>query len=333
MEKGRASDIARMFFNVGMNFFACFLRNIYLVFVTFAFKFKKTPMSHHSLVVDAGGTSTDWMIAETSAADAHVPVVAKTQGLNAAQLSDSQLDSMLADRALDGFRDIGSIYYYGAGCATPAICRKVRKALQRRWPSAATVEVASDLLGSARAVLGDQPGAVCILGTGSACGLYDGRLIADRVPSLGYVLGDEGSGAAIGRRLLGDWLKGLLSPDLSEIMAEHTGLTLDNVLANVYRREAPAAFLGSVTQVMSRYTHLDEVSAIITDEMGRFMDRNVMRYTSRDPGLTVSFTGSIASVFEPQLRLAADSRGVRVGRILPRPLADLANYHLSHPKQ
>ena len=215
------------------------------------------------------------------------------------------------------------IHFYGAGCIEP-FKDVVREALERYFPSA-RVFVESDLLGAARALFGVKEGVACILGTGSNSCLYDGREIVENVPPLGWILGDEGSGAVLGKTLVGDLLKGQLGDTLKEAFFERFQLTQADIIERVYRQPMANRFLASLVPFIVEHRDEEAVHQLILDAFRSFLRRNVAAYGR--PELPVGFVGSISAQFENELREAADAEGFIVGDIEKSPILKMAAFH------
>ena len=189
----------------------------------------------------------------------------------------------------------------------------------------ATVHVASDMLGAARALCGQHDGIACILGTGSNSALYINGEIADQVSPLGYILGDEGSGAVLGKLLLNAILKRRWPANLLQAFDAAYGTTQAEVIQHVYREPAANRYLGSFTPFLAAHRHEPEVHRLLVEEFGRFIDHNLRHY--QRPDLPLHFTGSIAHHFQAELVEAATERGFTVAQVLQAPLAGLCRYH------
>ncbi len=278
------------------------------------------------LVADSGSTKTSWQLLPFS--DGKTPI--RTSGINPVLMSEDEILALLRTEWLDELNcrgiapeHIGAIYFYGAGC-TPARGKVLAAALMVVFPSA-EVHVASDLVGAARALCGSCEGIACILGTGSNSGLYDGREIVQNVSPLGYVLGDEGSGAVLGRRLVGDMLKGLLPEELKRGFLEEYNLTAETIIECVYRQPLANRFLASFTPYLHKHRHLPAFRAILIDSFRAFFARNVKLYCR--PDLPVHFVGSIAHYFFDELAEAARAEQVTLGTVWQDPLEGLLAYH------
>lgn len=279
------------------------------------------------LIADAGSTKIDWALI-SDAGD--IMGRFATDGLNALLAEMEDAEALMRNvRGQLGEHIPDEIHYYGAGCATERICGKMAEALERIGGTPA-VSVSSDLLGAARALFGRESGIACILGTGSNSCLYDGEKIACNVPSLGYVLGDEGSGAALGKRLVRDAFKGQLPQTVREKFLDTYQLTLGDILDKVYRSPAPNKFLASLVPFLSDNLWNPYVYSLVLEELTSFIKRNVAMYDGAH-SLPVSFTGSIASVFGKLLREAASSQGYHVSDIVGSPIEGLIQYHMTRP--
>lgn len=275
------------------------------------------------LIADCGGTSTVWALTEGKSD----MICHTTDGYNAAHGGDDALAQTIRRSGLiDKAGRVTEIWFYGAGCTGDMAVRRVAKQLSGCFPGA-ILNIASDMTGAARALCGREPGIACILGTGSNSCMYDGEKITANTPPLGFILGDEGSGAAIGKRFLGLLLKGHLPEEVSEAFAsEYPGLDRCSVIEKVYRGDRPSAFLGSICVFLGRHTDIPTIHRLVTDEFRRFFRMNLAPYPGSQT-LPVHFTGSVASHFSRQLSEAADAEDYLLGRIVSSPIEDLVRYH------
>lgn len=263
------------------------------------------------VIGDGGSSKIEWCVAR-SATDFRT---FETPGLNAAQLGEAELRTRLGE-ALAGLTP-DAIYYYGAGCATPEVCSKVAAAL----PAGPAIEVASDMLGAARALYGRKPGLALILGTGSNSALYDGHTLTRNMPPLGYILGDEGSGASLGRRLLRTSLRsGLLRPELESFI----GMGYGEIIDRVYRQPEANRFLASMVPFI--VDHSERLAEVINAEFDALFDAIAPYYPLHKKLRAV---GGVASALGPQLRARAELHGFTIDHIKQRPMDGLITYHFS----
>ena len=281
-------------------------------------------MEKNILIADSGSTKTDW--AWVSGGKLHARF--QTQGINPYMLDSKEMTSILMRelRPLLPLAPIQYIYFYGAGCRGEQV-EVVEKVLQQVLAPQETTEVHSDLLGAARAVCGKEDGVACILGTGSNSCLFCQGEIESNVSPLGFILGDEGSGAVLGRLLLGDVLKKQLPDHLIDDFHKTYSMSLDDIIHHTYKEAFPNRFLASFTPFLFHHKEEPTIHALLTDEFGRFFRRNVAAY--HHPELKVNFVGSIAHYFQKEIAEAAGLCGFRMGRTLRTPMEGLLEFHLS----
>lgn len=275
------------------------------------------------LIADSGSTKTDWVLAGDNGVEDRL----RTQGINPFHQSEDDMIAILNDLSgqLGGSECMpSSVFFYGSG-VRPELEGLMVRLLRSALPTAEVVEAHGDLLGAARAVCGRSEGVACILGTGSNSCLYDGRQIVSNTPPLGYVLGDEGSGAVLGRNLLNALYKGFLPDALKTAFERETGLSMADVIARVYRQPMANRFLASLSPFISRHLDCPQIRQLVVGCFRDFFHRNVIRYER--PDLAVGFVGSIAFCYQELLREAAEAEGVVVGSILKSPVDGLVVYH------
>lgn len=274
-------------------------------------------MAQTTLTADGGSTKTAWRLDGLPAGNLRLT----TRGLNPSLMEEADLAQIIRRELLPrlGTARVGRICYYGAGCRAEG-SRRMERVLRGIWPEVREVMVGSDIVGAARALFGtDGDGIACILGTGSNSGLYLGGEIRDNVPPLGFILGDEGSGAVLGRRLAGDVLKRQLPPEICTAFLSEYGLTADSLIERVYRHGEANRFLASFVPFLAqRRTACPALHALVLEEFRRFFRRNVAPY--RRPDLAVGFVGGVAYTFQPELAEAARAEGFILSRILREPL-------------
>ena len=196
------------------------------------------------------------------------------------------------------------------------------------------IRVESDMLGAARGLCGRQPGIVAILGTGSNSCYYDGRDLHPGIPALGYILGDEGSGAYIGKRLVGDIFKKQLPQDICQLFFDETHETQANIIQRVYRTSLPNRYLASFSPFCARHREHPAIHAFLLDCFDQFFQRNILPLNAKLSTLnpkptTIHFVGSIALYYKQELSEAAARYGFTVGTIMQSPLDGMLAYHLN----
>ena len=273
------------------------------------------------LIADSGSTKTDWCVAENGCILRRI----QAEGINPVYQTDEELCGAargVARRLDDGLRP-EAIRFYGAGCI-PTQTKRVRHALRQAFAETDDVEVGSDMLGAARALCGHHAGIACILGTGSNSCYYDGAKIVANVSPLGFILGDEGSGAVLGKLLVGSLLKNQLAPGLKEEFLTTYALTPADIIDRVYRRPLPNRFLASLSPFLA--AHLDDpgIHRLVLDSFRDFLRRNVMQYDWQ--AYNVHFCGSIAYHYQTILAEAAATYSIRLGQVVQSPMEGLVKF-------
>ena len=276
------------------------------------------------LIADCGSTKTDWCFTEGGKTVSRV----YTCGMNAVLLTEDEIRQKIAGELLPQAEGLApeAVYFYGAGCLAPEICGNVARAIACNFPSAKTIEVYTDLLAAARALCGREPGVACIMGTGSNSCYYDGEKICDNVSPLGYILGDEGSGAVLGKLLVGDVLKRQLPEELCDKFLKQYNLDRLTIITRVYKEPAANRFLASLSPFLLENISEPAIRELVLTSFKAFFRRNVLNYKEATT-LPVSFVGSIAWHYRPLLEEAAASCGLTVGTILQSPMEGLIAYH------
>ena len=282
------------------------------------------------LIADSGSTKTDWCLCNEGAIVSNM----QTQGINPYHQSEEAIEQVLREELLPQLtkhgefdtKDSLNIVFYGSGCANATASGRIKEAIEKVLGTT-NATIHSDLLGAARALCGHDEGIACVLGTGSNSCLYNGKEIVANTPPLGYILGDEGSSAVLGRRLVGDCLKNQLPEAIrDEFFAEYQ-LTQEIILEKVYRQPLANRFLASLTPFLSKHRDVPEVHKLLVESFTDFFVRNVKQY--RHPWLPIHFVGSIANAFSPELKEAAESLGMELGSIMQSPMEGLVKYHAS----
>lgn len=276
------------------------------------------------LIADCGSTKTDWCLLNNGEIEKRI----FTGGMNAVMLTEEEISGRLASELMPqlGNEPVESVFFYGAGCLAEEVCANVRRAISQNIPSAVTIEVDTDLLAAARALCGHEAGIACIMGTGSNSCYYDGEKIIDNVSPLGFILGDEGSGAVLGRTLVGDVLKNQLPADLCQKFLAKYELDRLTIIRRVYREPQANRFLASLTPFLLENIDHPTIHELVVNSFKAFFKRNVLQY-ERARELTVNFVGSIAWYYSDVLAEAAQDMGCTVGNIIKSPMDGLIAYH------
>lgn len=275
------------------------------------------------LIADGGSTKTEWCLCNEGKLVKRV----FTGGMNPYILDNSEILELLRTALLpqlDG-AVVTEIHYYGAGCRD-AVIPNVKSLFASVFAHAAgMINVYSDMVAAARALFGSEPGIACIMGTGSNSCYYDGVKIADAVPPLGYVLGDEGSGSDIGKTLVNAILKRRMPKEIADKFYEQTGLTADEVIRRTYRETEPGRFLASLTHFAADNMEHAEIRNLIRDCFGKFFRNNIAPYGRKN--CKIAAMGSVAYYFNETLKEAAQQEGYTLCKIIKSPMEGLLEYH------
>jgi len=272
------------------------------------------------LIADSGTTKTEWCVIT----DEGTSVTLLTSGINPFYQEAENISAIL-QKEFTAAKKFDSIYFYGAGCINQEKQDIVKKSLMQVF-DASHIFIGTDLLAAAHSLCQDQPGVVCIMGTGSNSCYYDGSEIVANVSPLGFILGDEGSGAVLGKKLISDVFKKQLPQSLINEFFETYHTTAAEILENVYKKPFPSRYLANYTKFLSKNIKHPEIENIVISSFREFVTRNLLQY----PGIErtpIHFTGSIAFHFEVQLRKAIEEQHLILGNIERAPMNGLIRYH------
>lgn len=274
------------------------------------------------LVVDSGSTKTEWKIIEDGIP--HESLF--SSGINPYFLSDKEILQLL-NKEISSISSytFDKIYYYGTGCNSDIKNNTVREALNSFFRPA-DIFIGSDLLGAARSLCQNEPGIACIMGTGSNSCFYNGSLIVSNVSPLGYILGDEGGSAVIGRKLVSAVLKKQVPKNIIDLFFDTYKLTPSEILENVYTKPFPNRFLGQFSKFISSNIEIPELQNIIISSFDDFIKRNILQYPEAKV-LPIHFTGSIAYHFMPFVEDLLIRNDLKKGLITLSPMENLIKYH------
>jgi len=278
------------------------------------------------LILDAGGSTTDWRLLgvdgsiEQGKTSGFNPVI---QGIEECHVLAKHLKETISD-------PVEKVYYYGAGCITHEHKDSIGKCFQSQFLNA-VVDVNDDLLGTARSLCGSTAGIACILGTGANSCYFDGANIAQHVQSLGYSLGDEGSGATMGKAILRSYCREEMPPDLLRSFKKRYNLDLGSIFENVYQKPKPNKFLASFTQFAFHHIKVPFMYKLVYGIFEEFVDDVLVKYDQLKT-LPIHFSGSIAFYFGSVLRHVGVEKGLTIVKIVESPIAGLALYHQTELK-
>jgi len=279
------------------------------------------------LIADSGSTKTSWLLTDGEKIIKQITTI----GYNPYYHKDDGLASSMKVELLpyvDGNK-IEKIFFYGSGCSSDINCTMVKSALWLLFPNA-IIEVHHDLFGAAVALLKNDKGIACILGTGSNSCLWDGNKITHNVPSVGYLLGDEGSGTYIGKLILKGILEETAPVDIINSFYSNHNTTFENVLKTIYNEPKPNSFISSVSLFAQQNINNNWVKKTVKQSFIDFIDNQIKKYKDYN-NLHISFTSSVAYHFSDILLQTCHEAGIKTGVIIKNPIEGLFAYHSNKP--
>src|SRR5688572_10166704 len=274
------------------------------------------------LIADSGSTKCEWCLLNGNKKD-----IVVTQGLSPYFLNATQIESILRNELLPSVktRQVQAVYFYGTGCLNPANAKLVQKAIKAVFHDA-EVHVTHDLMGAAKALCGDEKGLACILGTGSNSCFYNGKKIVKNSPGIGYVLGDEGSGAYLGKKVIQYYMYDTFDEDLRSRFDAKYITTPVEILDNVYKKPLPNRYLATFTMFLAENRGHYMIENIIEDGLNDFFFQHLNKYNEvwKYP---VNFVGSVADGFKDVIQGLCASYEFELGTILKNPMQGLVTYH------
>ena len=273
------------------------------------------------LIAESGSTRTEWALVEDNRLIQRV----FTEGLNPFFQTRREISRSVRLGLPEPFfrKKLDQVYYYGAGCSSHEKKNIMGASLVAQFKT--PIQVESDLLAAARGLFKCDAGIACILGTGSNSCFYDGKIIVKNVKAAGYILGDEGSGAALGKHFLSDVMKGLAPKDIITDFLDKFRITTNDVMESVYNRPFPNRFLATVSYFLADYLDNDYVYNLLRDNLRNFFTRNVCQYDYQN--YPIRFVGSIAHNFSDVLDEIAQGFGVELDVIEETPMNGLIEFH------
>ncbi len=277
---------------------------------------------HTILIADSGSTKTQWCLLQ-----GNKKKMITTQGISPYFMNDEALATILTKELLPktGTVDIDEIFYYGTGCSNDTNVALIKRSLKKVYKTA-KVSVAHDLLGAAKALCGDEKGIACILGTGSNSCYYNGKKIVKNSPGLGYILGDEGSGTHLGKKVLQHYLYKTFDAELMDKFEAKYPHDVDDMLDNVYKKPLPNRFLSSFVLFLIENRGHYMIENIIEDSINDFFFNHIYKYRESWT-LPINFVGSVAFGFKDVLKQMCSDYELKLGTVIKSPMDGLVKYH------
>lgn len=276
------------------------------------------------LIADAGNTKTDWRLIHPDGQRKAI----RTAGISPYFDSAQKMQQVFTEAAMAVFPHTPeAIYYYGTGCSLPEQKCLVQRSLLASFPGVGSVMVDDDLTGAGVSLFGEDEGVVVITGTGSNAGIIQGGGITHRIRSLGYLLGDEGSGAAIGFRFLKALLSGQLPDETASALFLEMNTTPAELMRSLYAAPKPQTFAAASLRHMHPHKETPPIQVLLRDEFDKLLQVMVLPLMKSTHKMPVGFTGSVSVMFDKELREVCASNGVEVGIIIsPEPIEGLCNW-------
>jgi glucosamine kinase len=274
------------------------------------------------LIADSGATKCEWCLLTNGRKK-----IVFTQGISPYFLDAAQLQAILRNELLPHLKnaDITAVFYYGTGCSNPANVKMIKLAIQKVF-AGATVSVDHDLMGAARALCGDEKGIVCILGTGSNSCYFNGKKIVKNSPGIGYILGDEGSGAYLGKKVIQYHLYGTFDEELKYKFDQKYQTNSVTILENVYRKPLANRYLATFSLFLAENRGHYMIENIIEDGLNDFFFQHLCKY-NESWKLPIHFVGGVSFGFRDVIKDLCQSYEFELGRILKNPMEGLIAYH------
>lgn len=274
------------------------------------------------LIADSGSTKTEWCLLNGKTRKTFY-----TQGLSPYFLSAEQIEYIINEELKGKFKktEPGEIFFYGTGCSNADNVKLVKKAIQKVF-TGAKIEVDHDLMGAAKALCGHEKGIACILGTGSNSCYYNGKKIVKNSPGLGYVLGDEGSGAYLGRKVIQYYLYKTFDEDLTDRFNAKYNTNSDEILTAVYKKPLPNRYLAGFTEFLVENRGHYMIENIIEDSFNDFFFNHIYKYRESWT-MPINFTGSVAYGFRDVLKDLCSSYELQLGTVIKKPMDGLVKFH------
>lgn len=279
-------------------------------------------MDVNVLIADSGATKTEWKLINAKHSRSFF-----TKGISPYHMQQQEISDLILSEFPKSVlnKPVSTIFYYGTGCKTSLKANIVKKALRSIFMGA-EVHVTHDLMGASISLCGKEKGIACILGTGSNSCYFNGKKIVHNSPGLGYILGDEGSGAYLGRKVIQHFLYGMFDVELNKSFLTLFQTNRDEILHKVYREPFANRYLAGFSLFLSANRGHYIVENIIEDGLRDFFDQHINSYPQRFE-VPIHFVGSIAFHFKDKIDELCNQFGVKLGKIYKQPMNGLVAYH------
>lgn len=284
------------------------------------------------LITDSGSTKCDWIAIDKNGNQAAEKI--RTKGLNPAILTEKKLNKIIrkSDELMAMNTQVEHVFFYGAGCGTEKPRAMLKEVLEKIFPKA-SVDVQEDTMAAVRATINtnDEAAVVCILGTGSNCSYFDGKVLHQRVKSLGYTLMDEASGNYYGKELIRDYYFNIMPHTLKLAFDHKYNVDADYIKYNLYKQPNPNAYLANFAEFMFLNKDSDYIKELIKKGLRKFTEHMILQFKEElSTGIPVHFAGSIAYFSQEEIKEVAEEYSFNVGNFVRRPIEGLVEYHIKN---
>ena len=273
------------------------------------------------LIIDSGSTKMEWILLDGKTVKNRFT----TDGFNPNYSECQDLDRILSSVKTQGIASLQSVHYYGTGCGSERNCQLIKEVFQNRFPGA-EIHVTHDLMAACHALFGHEEGIACILGTGSNSCVYDGENIVEKAVSLGYLVGDEGSGSHIGREVVKAYFYGFMPEELRKKFEETYHLALKDFVQQLYHIEQPSRYLASFAQFAGEHQDEPFMHELVLGCFEAFVKAFVLHF-AHCKSLEIRFIGSVAYHFQGILKECIKNHGLTLGEVMTSPAAGLVRYY------
>lgn len=277
-------------------------------------------------IVDGGSTKCDWVLVDLYG---NIHAQTHTQGMNPNGMDTQNIPTELSKNTLlnEQKNNVTHLFFYGSGCGFVENQEKIQKALQIFFPKA-NILVKDDLTAAAYSAYQGSPCIVGILGTGSNSCFFNGEKIEKTLPSLGYLLGDEGSGYSLGKALVKHYFMKKLPPDLHQEFEENFSIKIEDFIKNIYHKPKPNAYLATFNPFLLERKEHFYIKNLLISEFRKYFENQILPYKKENT--EVNFVGSIAHLYEDVLREITQEFSLKIGTIVQKPIENLVKYHKNY---
>ncbi len=273
------------------------------------------------IVADSGSTKTDWRLIDNDN-----QIAFSTIGLNPMFVNSNNVVAELQENFTEDISKVEKVFFYGSGCSSEERCNTIKTGLSAFFTNS-EINVYHDMLGAAHALYGNEEGIVGILGTGSNTCMYNGKEITENIGGFGFILGDEGSGAFLGLKLIKHYLNNELPQNILNSFDKKYNLIKNDIINAVYNGNKPNRFLASFSKFLNENKEDKFISDLLISSFYEFLSKHILKYDNYKD-YEIRLTGSVASIYEKELKIAATKLDIKISKIVTFPIDSLCEYHL-----